>query len=61
MNTRGTGNQVSLRAVFSFLVIMVMMTVFLTGGAAAEQTEAHTHEGWTAVEALPTESTIPSP
>ena len=26
------------------------------GGAAAEQTETHTHEGWTAVEALPTES-----
>ncbi|MBQ6288565.1 MAG: InlB B-repeat-containing protein [Clostridia bacterium] len=33
-----------------------MMTVFLTGGAAAEQTEAHTHEGWTAVETLPTAS-----
>ena len=55
MNTRGTGNQVSLRAVFSFLVILVMM-MLSAGGAAAEQTEAHTHEGWTAVEALPTES-----
>ena len=55
MNTRGTGDQVSLRAVFSFLVILVMM-MLSAGGAAAEQTETHTHEGWTAVEALPTES-----
>ena len=55
MNTRGTGDQVSLRAVFSFLVILVMM-MLSAGGAAAEQTETHTHEGWTAVEALPTAS-----
>ena len=48
MNTRRTGNQVSLRAIFSFLVVLAMMTVLLTGGATAEQPEVHTHEGWTA-------------
>ena len=56
MDTRETGKHTSWRGFFSFLAVLVMMTVFLTGGAAAEQTEAHTHEGWTAVETLPTAS-----
>ena len=48
MDTRGTGKHTGWRGFFSFLAIFVMMTVLLAGGAAAEQTEAHTHEGWTA-------------
>ena len=55
MDTRRTGNQVSLRAFFSFLVILVLLAGAPAAGTA-EAPEVHTHEGWTAVEALPTAS-----
>ena len=55
MNTRRTGNPISLRAIFSFLVILVLLAGAPAAGTA-EAPEVHTHEGWTAVEALPTAS-----
>ena len=56
MSARGNGNLNCGKTAAFFLAILMVLTMLSPLNAGAEQTETHTHEGWTAVEALPTES-----
>ena len=51
MHEQRTGSLTGWRAVFSFLVTLILLAVI-----SGVQAEEHTHEGWTAVETLPTAS-----
>ena len=56
MSARGNGNLNCGKTAAFFLAILMVLTMLSPLNAGAEQTETHTHEGWTAVETLPTES-----
>ena len=56
MSARGNGNLNCGKTAAFFLAILMVLTMLSPLNAGAEQTETHTHEGWTAVETLPTAS-----
>ena len=57
MDTRGTGELTGWRVILYFLAILALLAGAFPGGTGVARAEDnHTHEGWTAVEALPTAS-----